>query len=68
MTFNKGDLVKLKSGGPTMTVTEVAEKPGGYVHCVWFDGKKKLDDSFDPESLKPAPRGSGFGTVNLRRG
>lgn len=29
-----GSLVRLKSGGPSMTVESIDEK--GLVHCVWF--------------------------------
>lgn len=33
-----GDLVKLKSGGPTMTVEAITkETAGATVRCVWFD-------------------------------
>ncbi|MFV0571154.1 MAG: DUF2158 domain-containing protein [Xanthomarina gelatinilytica] len=32
--FKKGDLVRLKSGGPVMTVYEVLR---GNVSCTWFD-------------------------------
>lgn len=52
--FKSGDCVELKSGGPTMTVKGV----GNYsyqenvVLCVWFDGMKKKEDTFVPESLK----------------
>lgn len=39
--FAPGDLVRLKSGGPTMTVFEVAparEGRGNVVRCGWFEG------------------------------
>jgi len=32
--FNPGDLVKLSSGGPVMTVSKVTN---GLASCVWFD-------------------------------
>lgn len=55
--FKPGDVVALKSGGPKMTVTQVgiANLTGEpTVWCVWFDGVKKLEDTFPPESLKVA--------------
>ena len=33
--IKKGDIVKLKSGGPVMTVEDI--KDGKYATCVWFD-------------------------------
>lgn len=40
--FNKGDVVRLRSGGPPMTVTSVGEAHMSStmsVWCVWFDEK-----------------------------
>jgi uncharacterized protein YodC (DUF2158 family) len=40
MRFETGDVVRLKSGGPPMTITEPpAPDISGY-HCVWFDEHK----------------------------
>lgn len=51
--FKVGDLVRLKSGGPLMTVKDVYDDPnnpflkdyGGYVKCTWFDEKNALRSS-----------------------
>jgi uncharacterized protein YodC (DUF2158 family) len=41
--FNRGQLVRLKSGGPRMTIFN-RERETAYSHtiysCVWFDGGK----------------------------
>lgn len=45
----KGDVVQLKSGGPLMTVVDVA--PAG-VRVVWFDlGQNLRNDTFDVDAL-----------------
>jgi uncharacterized protein YodC (DUF2158 family) len=51
--FKVGDVVRLKSGGPAMTVS-FKNVDGDWV-CVWFDkdGKKQAS-SFTPECLAPA--------------
>ncbi len=51
--FQKGDVVKLNSGGPAMTVNWIGEKFGELkVGCSWFDEKHKLEHSvFCPEML-----------------
>lgn len=51
-SFNIGDIVQLKSGGPEMTVQTVPEKPTGYYKCQWFAGKKLESGLFPFESLK----------------
>lgn len=52
--WKPGDVVRLASGGPDMTVQAVNEKKGGVesVDCVWFnqDGKV-VENDFPPETL-----------------
>jgi uncharacterized protein YodC (DUF2158 family) len=56
---NPGDLVTLKSGGPVMTVDDVA---GETVTCVWFTygqgGAKFERESFSRDALIPAAAGA----------
>ncbi|SHL57962.1 Uncharacterized conserved protein YodC, DUF2158 family [Bradyrhizobium lablabi] len=58
--FKSGDLVVLKSGGPTMTVDTVNtdifddDKITG-VLCVWFVGDKLQRVRFDHQAIEPAP-------------
>ena len=51
-TFKIGDLVRLKSGGPVMSVKSsimpLLNEEG--IYCQWFDDKKKLNQGhFKPE-------------------
>jgi len=39
MQFEIGDIVKLKSGGPEMTVTKLDNQVSTDVGVMWFDGK-----------------------------
>ena len=50
--FEVGDLVKLKSGGPEMTVQKAWND--GDCTCQWFAGKKLESGRFPKESLEPA--------------
>jgi uncharacterized protein YodC (DUF2158 family) len=58
--FKSGDLVMLKSGGPTMTVDTVNtsifddDKITGIL-CVWFVGEKLQRVRFEPGAIEPAP-------------
>src|SRR5260370_34606437 len=58
--FKSGDLVVLKSGGPTMTVDPVNtdifddDKITGIL-CVWFVGENLQRVRFDPGAIEPAP-------------
>jgi len=55
--FKVGQLVKLKSGGPDMTVKEVHDpnqyKPEFSFTCQWFAGKKLDSGHFPSDSLNP---------------
>jgi uncharacterized protein YodC (DUF2158 family) len=57
--FKSGDLVVLKSGGPTMTVDTVNtdifddDKITGIL-CAWFVGQKLERVRFDPSAIQPA--------------
>lgn len=50
-TFEIGDTVQLKCGGPAMTVQEISLMTGEY-QCVWFNGNIKQQSSFDGDVLK----------------
>jgi len=48
-TFKIGDVVKLKSGGPAMTIRGGGEK---YLSALWFDGGQLRQESYLlPEQL-----------------
>ncbi len=51
MAFKIGDLVKLKSDGPKMTVEGVGDDS---IMCVWFDNKKLLRAAFAEATLEDA--------------
>ena len=50
--FAVGTIVKLKSGGPEMTVQRVPEKTDAYYTCQWFAGKKLEAGRFPADSLE----------------
>lgn len=53
--FKEGDVVRLRSGGPKMTVTTVADQWGTMTAwCSWFEGMKAHDGTFPITALKPA--------------
>jgi uncharacterized protein YodC (DUF2158 family) len=50
-----GDVVKLKSGGPAMTVEVVTKATEGHlVRCVWFDGAEAKRGTFPAAALEDA--------------
>jgi len=52
--FKVGDLVRLKSGGPVMTASEVDGASYNRIRCQWFGGKKLESGMFDIATLVPA--------------
>lgn len=56
MTLKIGDVVKLKSGSPTMTVQGIGNYSSHGLHpgvlCVWFDVKGRNEALFHPDMLK----------------
>lgn len=56
--YNVGDKVRLKSGGPVMTVHELdVHQPHlyrGNMRCQWFAGKKLEEGYFPSGSLEAA--------------
>lgn len=54
-SFEKGDIVRLKSGGPEMTVREIKTDYQGdpsRINCHWFSGAKRQSGGFDPKELE----------------
>lgn len=54
--FEVGDTVRLRSGGPLMTVHDVGDYgptgPNPGLLCVWFDGNKRVEDVFHPKAVE----------------
>jgi len=54
--FKEGDIVKLKSGGPKMTIERIANymHKGRKAQCNWFINNKKQSGLFALEVLEKA--------------
>lgn len=54
MTFKVGEIVKLRSGGPLMTVESVDEREGPDVEvaCVWFERNAHKNGRFKAATLE----------------
>ncbi|RPI19510.1 MAG: DUF2158 domain-containing protein [Ignavibacteriae bacterium] len=50
LNFHKGDIVRLKSGSPQMTIQAITNN--GLVDCIWFDKDGKHVESFPVETLE----------------
>ena len=59
--FKEGDVVRLKSGGPKMTVEWVSDVTPPLAGCVWFEGEIVRKDDFPQFTLELAT------LVNTRR-
>ena len=72
-----GDTVQLKSGGPRMTVSEFGDYshfgtgPADGVKCVWFDGKRRMEEVFVRATLRKVgdddEDAGGMRTVRIER-
>lgn len=51
-SFEIGDIVKLKSGGPDMTVNSRLSSTAEIYRCQWFAGKKLEGGNFEANSLE----------------
>lgn len=63
MSFKKGDIVKLKSGGPKMTVQSIvsplsADKEPTSLRAQWFAGSTLKNGTFPFDSLEKVEDGS----------
>lgn len=47
--FTVGEIIKLKSGGPKMTVTRVLDR---VIHASWFAGSKHEQGAFPFEAVE----------------
>jgi uncharacterized protein YodC (DUF2158 family) len=54
MVFQIGDTVKLKSGGPLMTVENIAagDGPEVMVTCIWFEKTENRERQFKAATLE----------------
>ncbi|WP_374527784.1 YodC family protein [Acinetobacter sp.] len=60
--YKIGDVVQLKSGGPTMTVSETND--AGMVLCTWFDAHSELQEqAFNQELIKPYKKATQVGII-----
>ena len=56
--FQTGDVVRLKSGEPCMTITALGDyagwtmSPAHTASCMWFEGQKKQETVFDVAMLE----------------
>jgi uncharacterized protein YodC (DUF2158 family) len=71
VSYNVGDVVTLKVGGPRMTVTAIgpaALAAGEWLLCEWFDEQGELrQERFERDHVRLEPRSIPAGSVKLRR-
>jgi uncharacterized protein YodC (DUF2158 family) len=58
--FQKGDVVRLKNGGPCMIISPLGDysgwtpSPSHTATCTWFEGQKQQETIFDVALLEKA--------------
>lgn len=71
ISYNVGDVVTLKAGGPRMTVTAVgaaALATGEWLLCEWFDEQGELrQERFERDQVRLEPRSIPAGSVKFGR-
>lgn len=55
MQWKNGDTVRLKSGGPVMTIVDFSTFQKGHV-CEWFVGNELKREVFPADALVSAPK------------
>ncbi len=60
-----GDIVRLKSGGPLMTVGKTAKMLSD-LRCFWFDKTEMKSAEFPPEVLEKSEKLPGSRTIPLK--
>lgn len=51
VSFRRGDIVQLNSGGQRMVVEEVEDERGERVRCRWYEDRRKREGIFYSEGL-----------------
>lgn len=51
VSFQRGDLVQLNSGGPRMVVDEVENEAGSVLVCKWYEGRERQVKRFFVDGL-----------------
>lgn len=52
MNFKSGDVVKIKSGSPLMTIESIGQYNSiTKAKCIWFEGSKKNESLFELGTL-----------------
>ena len=41
-----GDVVRLKSGGPLLTVERVFDREHSFARCIWFDARETVQRAY----------------------
>ena len=54
--FKVGDIVQLKSGGPSMTISHLSSGDDPKYSCTWFNGKKLEHGQFLEETLQESEK------------
>lgn len=51
VSFRRGDIVQLNSGGPRMIVEEIEDRAGSIIRCKWYEGRERHVERFYVDGL-----------------